>query len=308
MDPGRQDQRVRAAAFAWLAEQVRLHDDVLPRELLARGFEIEGERVPLVGPTGIWKPRLIPEIPLTVTTVYRGPYRDGFGPDGLLWYRYRGTDPEHRDNLGLRKALLKRVPLIYFHGVVEGKYLAAWPVFVVGDRPAELTFIVAVDEVKYASAGFPQAERTGEPLAAVRRAYVTAVVKQRLHQRVFRERVLEAYRKQCALCHLRHDELLDAAHIIPDSEPGGEPVVSNGLALCKFHHAAYDRQFLAVRPDYSVEVRREILEEEDGPMLLHGLQELHHTRICLPHRPSLRPDPDRLARRYEMFLKESAAR
>ena len=28
-----------------------------------------------------------------------------------------------------------RVPLIYFHGIVPGRYLASWPVFIVGDDP-----------------------------------------------------------------------------------------------------------------------------------------------------------------------------
>jgi hypothetical protein len=34
--------------------------------------------------------------------------------------------------------------------------------------------------------------------------------------------------------------LLEAAHIIGDIEEAGEPVVSNGLALCSIHHRAYD--------------------------------------------------------------------
>jgi len=54
------------------------------------------------------------------------------------------------------------------------------------------------------------------------------------------------------------------AHIVADSEDEGDPVVSNGLALCKLHHAAFDSFFLAVRPDYTIEVRRSILEESDG--------------------------------------------
>lgn len=52
-----------------------------------------------------------------------------------------------------------------------------------------------------------------------RRKYITSSVRNRLHQRGFRERVLSAYKEQCALCRLRHRELLDAAHIIPDNEP-----------------------------------------------------------------------------------------
>jgi putative restriction endonuclease len=294
------DTPVRVAAFDWLTEQVDLHGDVLPRILLSDGFLYEGTRVPLLGPQGIFKPRLIPEIPLSITTAPNGPYDDGMDPGGrYLRYRYRGKDPQHRDNVGLRKAAARQVPLIYFFGVVPGKYLALWPVYIVGDDPASLTFTVAVDDLKFQARGL---SGVAEPTAEARRAYITATVRQRVHQRAFRERVLRAYREQCALCRLRHSELLDAAHIIPDADPEGEPVVSNGLALCKLHHAAFDRSFLGVRPDYIVEVKASILEEEDGPMLLHGLKGLHRQRIEVPRNATLRPNPKSLAKRFERFL------
>src|SRR5206468_12737898 len=73
------------------------------------------------------------------------PYDDEIGADDVIRYRYRGTDPYHRDNVGLREAMHERVPLIYLHGVERGQYVAAWPVFVVGDDPATLTFNVRVD-------------------------------------------------------------------------------------------------------------------------------------------------------------------
>ncbi len=56
------DQRVRIAAFKWLDEQVGIHGDVLPRSLLAQGFIFNGQRVPLVAPTGIFKPRVLPQM------------------------------------------------------------------------------------------------------------------------------------------------------------------------------------------------------------------------------------------------------
>jgi putative restriction endonuclease len=96
-------------------------------------------------------------------------------------------------------------------------------------------------------------------------------------------------------------ELLDAAHISRDTDPDGEPVVPNGLSLCKLHHAAFDRHFLAVRADFVIEVKRRILDEDDGPMLLHGLKGMHGKRILLPSERRLQPDPERLARRYETF-------
>jgi len=140
---------------------------------------------------------------------------------------------------------------------------------------------------------------------SVRRSYVTGVVRVRLHQRVFRERVLEAYQRQCAFCRLRHEELLDAAHIVPDSEPGGEPVVRNGLALCTLHHSAFDRQFLGLRPDYVLEVRPDILREHAGPTLVHAIQALHGQQILLPRAEALRPDRELLAMRYEKFREAS---
>ena len=76
--------------------------------------------------------------------------------------------------------------------------------------------------------------------AGYRRRYATSQVRHRLHQQGFRERVLAAYREQCAMCRLRHPELLEAAHIIPDTEPGGDPIVPNGLSLCRLHHGAFD--------------------------------------------------------------------
>ena len=50
------DTRVRTRAFQFLTEQTRPHGEVLPRDLLERGFDFEGRRVPLIGPQGIFKP------------------------------------------------------------------------------------------------------------------------------------------------------------------------------------------------------------------------------------------------------------
>jgi putative restriction endonuclease len=297
-----QDSRVRAAAFAWLAEQVDwLGTDVLPYALLKEGFQLDGTRVPLLGPQGIFKPRVMEGAPLSITTVHGGPYDDAFGPDGLLRYRYRGTDPNHPDNRRLRTAYENRLPLIYFHGIAKGKYMAAWPVYIIGDDPANLVVTVAVDDVQHVALGGKPAEIGRDDATAARRNYMTALVRVRLHQRSFRERVLEAYQRQCAFCRLRHEELLDAAHIVPDSHPRGEPTVQNGLALCTLHHSAFDRLFIGLRPDYVIEVRGDILREKDGPTLAHAIQGMHGRSIVLPRSVRLHPDRDLLAVRYSEF-------
>jgi putative restriction endonuclease len=140
MDPELRDRHVRCRAFEFLAEQTGMHGEVLPWSLLARGFDFEGRRVPLASQQGIFKPAVLPEIPLRIRTAPEAPgeprpYDDAMAEDGLLFYRYRGTDPRHRDNVGMRLAMERQVPLVYLYGVVEGQYLPMWPVYVVGDDP-----------------------------------------------------------------------------------------------------------------------------------------------------------------------------
>lgn len=294
------DKSVRIAAFNWLSEQVAIHGDVLPRKLLENGFLFNNERVPLISPAGIFKPKIL-ELPLTITTAPHGPYDDSFDNNGVLLYKYRGTDLKHRDNTGLRKAMQNRTPLIYLHGVVPGKYLAIWPVYIVYDDPDNLTFRVLADDASTVSTE-AQMESSVFDNASARRAYITSIVKIRLHQRGFREKVLNAYRTQCSLCRLKHEELLDAAHIIPDNEPDSTPTVDNGIALCKLHHAAFDSLLLGVTPDYIVKVRTDILNEKDGPMLQYGLKELHSKKMILPSSNNLWPNRDFLDRRYQKFL------
>ena len=303
--PRYRDSRIRLAAFRWLDEQTNIQGDVLPWSLLANGLVIEGRRVPLVSQQGIFKPAVLDAMPLSLRTSAKGPYDDHFGPDGTLRYAYRGTDPGHHQNVWVRNAMREQAPLVYFHAVVPGKYLAVWPVYVVGDDPALLTFSVLADERDLPKIGPDSEQADYSPEAEYRRRYATREVLQRLHQTGFRERVLAAYREQCALCRLRHRELLEAAHIIGDKEEGGEPNVRNGVSLCKLHHAAFDKYFLAIRPDYTVEVKSAILDERDGPMLRFGLQGLHNQGIWTPRSATQKPDRDLLERRYERFLRAS---
>ena len=78
--------------------------------------------------------------------------------------------------------------------------------------------------------------------------------------------------------------------IIPDQEPEGLPIVRNGIALCKMHHAAFDGLLLGITPDYTIDIRADILDESDGPVLQHGFKGLHKTKIMLPRDKNSWPD------------------
>jgi putative restriction endonuclease len=263
-------------------------------------FEFEGQRLPLMDrQRGIRKPASM-NAALSMRTVYTDPrdtppYADAEGPDGLQRYKYRGDDPDHPENRALRRAYLDGLPLIWFVGVAPGVYEPIYPVWIVADEPERLQFVLALDEGQ-------RLVTPGQSLGMDTRRYVERITKARLHQPLFRARVLTAYDTRCTVCRLQHAELLDAAHIIADGKPHGDPVVPNGLAMCKIHHAAFDSNILGVRPDLTVHIRRDILDEIDGPMLRHGLQGMHNQRLQSPRTRTARPDRERLEERYAEFL------
>jgi putative restriction endonuclease len=289
------DWVLRQEAFAFVESLTQRYGDVLPWKPLAAGFPFGDRNITLIGQRGIWRPAGW-EMPISITTSPNDPYGDQAGGDGFLRYRYFGTDPTHSDNTGLRRLMNEGRPLLYFRGVEKGWYTPLWPMVIVGDEPQSLTFVMACEDVESLVPGI-RADIADE----ARRSYVTRLALVRLHQAGFRKKVLTAYANSCTMCHLRHTELLDAAHIIGDRHDHGDPVVPNGLALCKIHHAAFDTNILGIRPDLVIEIRNDILDERDGPMLRHGLQDLHGSVIQLPRRTQDRPDTHRLEERYEQF-------
>jgi putative restriction endonuclease len=289
------DTRVRLAMFAHLDRVSAAHPDGVPSDVV-NSFSFDGAPMRLIVQPGIRKPAQL-SAALTIRTTYTAPgadapYDDGVEVDGSLRYKWRGTDPDHPDNRALREAMSRRLPLAYFYPVTRGVYQALYPVYLVDEDPRRHEFAVDIGE----QAG--SADGTVIPLD---RRYTRRLTLQRLHQVVFRPRVLRAYESRCALCRLGHAPLLDAAHILPDHHERGDPVVPNGLAMCKIHHAAYDANIIGIRPDRIVELREDILTEIDGPMLRHGLQEMHGSAIFLPRSRRDHPDPARLEERYEQF-------
>ncbi len=58
---------------------------------------------------------------------------------------------------------------------------------------------------------------------------------------------------------------------------------------------------LGIRPDYVIEVRKDILEESDGPMLQHGLKDMHKQKLWIPQNKSQWPREEFLSKRYSLF-------
>jgi putative restriction endonuclease len=296
------DDELRAAAFAFLDDLSLRTGGLVTRQDL-RQFNFRGQRISLEqNMRGI---RVVQGHPaaISILTTFRArpedrPYDDNIGADGYPRYKWRGIDPQAKDNVALRVAMELGKPLAWFVGVAPGIYETVFPVWLVDEEPREHQFVVALDQALQTA--WQREIHLTAPDEVRRREYAMTVVRRRLHQPDFRRRVLAAYEQQCAICRLRHTELLDAAHIREDTE-GGEPVVPNGIAMCAIHHRAFDRMVVGVTPACVVEVRADVLRERDGPTLLHAIQGIHGAPIVLPTRAAQRPDPQLLEERYERF-------
>ena len=95
------EDQIRLAAFNWLEKQT-IYDDVLSWYVLQQGFIYKGNRINLVGASGIWKPQVFSKVPLSITTSPNSPYDDSLTKEGFLNYKYRdrGTNPRRRFLLG----------------------------------------------------------------------------------------------------------------------------------------------------------------------------------------------------------------
>jgi len=65
----------------------------------------------------------------------------------------------------------------------------------------------------------------------------------------------------------------------------------------------YDKFFIGITPEYKMVVKKELLDEVDGPMLQHGIKNLNSLFIQLPWRDEYKPNKKYLDYRYQQFLK-----
>jgi putative restriction endonuclease len=298
------DILIRVAAFEHVRQLAQLRDHLTARELKP-GFVFQGQRIPLINPRrGIFKPQQMRFL-LSIKTVFPRPsnkiwyddqrnvHRQIFDGEDAVDYAFMGKDPDAADNRWLRDALEHQVPIIYFLGVAPGRYQAVLPAFVSQWDATALKSRIAF--------GIPDEYSLVVPESMRERRYALRSVKQRLHQALFREAVITAYNRRCALSGLPEPLLLDAAHIVPDNDGQlGQPIVPNGIPLSKIHHAAFDAHLIGIDPDYRLHVSKRLLVQRDGPML-DALKHLDGTMIHLPDRMRDRPDRDRLALRFERF-------
>lgn len=261
-------------------------------------FSVAGQRRRLIDQNkGIWNPRDL-QATLSILSKPDSQYSDEEVGDGLFSYDYREGNPEG-DNTKLRRAFELQLPLILLRWIKSGVYVPVFPAYVIADDPVRKRFLVALDE-RLRELPDPQ------HLGPVERAYAERITRQRLHQPEFRAKILLAYASRCSICQLGHVQLLDAAHIIADNDARGLAEVSNGLCLCKLHHAAYDANLLGISPKHVIHISEKIKRDpSDSPVLTHSLRDFDGRLISLPAARNSTPSPERLAERFETFKEAS---
>ncbi|MFB8009284.1 HNH endonuclease [Nocardia sp. NPDC056000] len=264
-------------------------------------FQIRGKTLRLIDwSRGIRNPKEL-DATLTIMSNPKSQYDDAEVDGSLFGYAYR-EGSSAGDNTKLRRAFELKLPLILLRKVSDGVFVPVSPVYVVADDAKNRQFLIALDQ---------NLQSVADPmdLLPIERKYAERAAKQRLHQPVFRARVLRAYESRCTVCRLAPLKLLDAAHIIADNKENGGPTVDNGLCLCKLHHAAYDANYLGIRPDRTIVISQRLLDDpDDSQMLQFGLQARHEQPLYTPMRSKKElPSPDRLAERFAEFVTSEAS-
>ena len=275
---------------------------------LERGFFWHGHQVPLISRNqGIWKPRIFTAALTIKTTAPKGghdaPYEDRIDDDGTLHYKMAATRDKEWSNRAMLLAAERGYPLAWLVGTKPADtlyYYARFPAFITGVDRNNREFLITIG-------GDPDQpidindirERAAE---GIERKYVSRWTKQRLHQQRFRENVLSAYSMSCAICDMPHAQLIEAAHIVDDANAEGIPAISNGVALCRVHHAAYDRHLLGIDESRRIHVaeRARRLEETTGKSALAPFD--GRTLTHVPKKRVLQPDSQRLRWHFERFI------
>lgn len=300
------DDQVRLAAFDRLSMLCQVFGDDIPWAAIADGFFVGNEKVLFANKAvGIFKPRQMNRGLLSIkTTMPRkgriNIYADRESSDGDFIYSLQGDDPANHHNRSIRDAMEDRTPLIYFHAVSAGVYKAIYPCFISSVDTKSMTCRVTVGVQASKEYGVKPEALLVMPDQLERR-YAVREAKVRLHQATFREMVLSAYAHKCAMSSIPVPELLEAAHIIPDSHEEGVPEVQNGICLSRIHHRAFDSNLMGIDPDYKIRVSQRMMAIEDGPILEMGIKSLDGQSLVLPKDKALWPDPRLLEKRFLAF-------
>ena len=228
--------------------------------------------------------------------------------DNILYYQsgkkggYTGTAivenivPDPKDPNGHYYALIKPRSFIPFpenipfniNGKIANSFLAnddgtvnrgkqVWAVRQISEEDyLKIVALAAIDtgELPRFDREFEVAEDAPEPfIYDIERQTVEVVLNKKVRSRMFREKVIKAYDKQCALTGMRlinggGRAEVQAAHI-KSIEADGPDSVNNGIALSGTIHWMFDRGLLSLSDDYEILVSRKVNNTDEVDRLIN---------------------------------------
>ncbi|MEX2531604.1 MAG: HNH endonuclease [Gemmatimonadota bacterium] len=142
--------------------------------------------------------------------------------------------------------------------------------------------------------GIPPGEESPPPFPSQSELFggmgAPTLTPRRIGQGIFSSIIRDAYGRACAISGERALPALDAAHIRPFEEVQGHSI-RNGILLRSDMHRLFDAGYLTITPKHRVEASgtmRDDFNDGDNYLRLHG------TRVAVPEREELTPDPEML--------------
>ena len=111
------------------------------------------------------------------------------------------------------------------------------------------------------------------------------LVKTRVNQNDFRQRILASYNEKCCITGISFTSLLVASHIIPWSKSKQERLnPRNGICLNNIHDKAFDKGLITITSDFKVKLSDAILKKQKENNIQKCFIEYENKPIILPDR------------------------
>ncbi|MDI9312272.1 MAG: HNH endonuclease [Limnohabitans sp.] len=111
------------------------------------------------------------------------------------------------------------------------------------------------------------------------------IVKTRVNQNDFRQRILASYNEKCSITGISITSLLVASHIIPWSKNIQERLnPKNGICLNNIHDKAFDKGLITITTDFKVKLSDVILQKRKESNIQKYFIEYENQPIILPDR------------------------
>ena len=151
-------------------------------------------------------------------------------------------------------------------------------------------------ELKIEKINIENESMNAEPKLVENRDYKINISKIKIRSAAFKVKTKENYKDSCAICgKIRYTKAgypeVQAAHIYPVEKDGSDDL-RNGLALCTFHHWAFDGGLFVIEDNYQIKVLPKILNNTN----YDEINKFNDQKIRLPQDERFYP--------AEIYLKE----